>query len=112
MHRYALIMTEDFGRCVIRTGDHELAASSRREFRALKRRIDLVIRNLITAGVEDGSMAPCDVRMTAFAVTGALNWVARWYDPNGLQSPLDIATLMVSVLTRLVARPVKPAPGK
>lgn len=111
MRRYALIMTQDFGICVIRTGDHELSTASRRQFRALKRKIDMVIRGIIAEGIVDGSIARCDVRMTAFAIAGALNWVARWYDSKGPQQPDDLADAMVAVLARLITPTVRLLPG-
>jgi AcrR family transcriptional regulator len=103
MKLYAVIMTEDFGMCVVRTGDHELSEPSRKEFRKLKRRIDRVIRSLIQEGVEDGSIAPCDVKLTGFAITGALNWIAKWYTPNGDQSAEDVAVSMTCLLQGLLA---------
>ena len=104
MKRYAAIMTEDPGMCVVRTGDHELSEPSRKEFRRLKRKIDRVIRSLIEEGVEDGSIAPCDVKLTGFAITGALNWIAKWYTPNGAQSAGQVADSMASLLQGLLAR--------
>jgi len=102
MKRYAVIMTEDSGMCVVRTGDHELSETSRKEFRKLKRKIDQLIRALIEEGIEDGSIAPCDVKMTGMAITGALNWVAKWYRPNGGQSAEEVADAMASVLEKLL----------
>jgi AcrR family transcriptional regulator len=104
MKLYAVIMTEDFGMCVVRTGDHELSETSRKEFRKLKRKIDRVVRSLIQEGVEDGSIAPCDIKLTGFAITGALNWIAKWYTPNGTQSADDVATTMTSLLQGLLVR--------
>jgi len=79
MRDYALIMTRDFGMCVIRTSDHELAPESRKKFRALKRQIDEVVRGVVADGMADGSIAKGDPRMVTFTLTGALNWIARWY---------------------------------
>ena len=102
MKRYAVIMTEDSGMCVVRTGDHELSEASRKEFRKLKRKIDRVIRALIEEGIEDGSIAPCDAKLTGFAITGALNWVAKWYTPTGAQTAEDVAVSMATLLQRLL----------
>lgn len=104
MKRYAVIMTEDFGVCVVRTGDHELSDASRKEFRKLKRKIDQVIRSLIQEGIEDGSIARCDVKMTAFAIAGALNWIAKWYSPDGARSADEVAGAMVALLQGLLTR--------
>lgn len=102
MRRYAEIMTEDFGMCVIRTGDHELQPASRRKFRAHKRKIGLAIRALIVEGIEDGSIAPCDPRLMSFAVAGALNWIAKWYDPDGPASGEAIADQMAQIIARML----------
>ena len=34
---------------------------------------------LIEEGIADGSVAPCDVRMTGNAIMGAVNWIPKWY---------------------------------
>lgn len=34
---------------------------------------------VLEQGIDDGSIAPCDVRMTGNAVMGALNWVPKWF---------------------------------
>jgi len=104
MKRYAVIMTEDFGMCVVRTGDHELSEASRKEFRKLKRKIDRLIRSLIQEGVEDGSIARCDIKMTAFAIAGALNWIAKWYSPDGAQTAEEVADAIVALLQGLLTR--------
>jgi AcrR family transcriptional regulator len=96
--RYAEINMDDFGRCVIRTDDESLEPDSRARFRALKRQIDQAMRALIAEGIADGSIAPHDPRMLAFALAGALNWPARWHVAKGALSPADIARQMVDLL--------------
>lgn len=41
--------------------------------------------------MSDGTIAPADPRIVSFMLTGALNWIARWYEPDGPGSPEDIA---------------------
>lgn len=98
LRRYSLVMMDDFGRCVVRTGDEFLSAEGAALFRARKRAIDLSIRALIEDGIADGSIAPLDVRMTAFALAGALNWPGRWHEPGGPLSAEQIADSMVDIL--------------
>lgn len=57
MRDYALIMTQDFGICVSRTGDHELSAESQMRFRALKREIDSTLHSVVKRGMADHSIA-------------------------------------------------------
>lgn len=96
--RYAEINMDDFGRCVIRTAEEALAPESRARFRELKRRIDSDMRGFIAAGVADGSLAPCDVKLAAFALAGALSWPARWHNPDGELIPLEVAQSLVKML--------------
>ncbi len=98
LRRYAEVNMDDFGRCVIRTGDETLSPESRREFRALKGEIDRDMREVIAEGVADGSIYAKDVRLTAFTLAGALNWPARWFDPEGPESRSEVAAAMVEIL--------------
>jgi len=34
---------------------------------------------ILNAGIEDGSIAPCDVRMTGNAIMGSINWIPKWH---------------------------------
>src|SRR5690606_28889463 len=83
MRAYARVVTMDFGACVIRVGEDPLPPESRRKLRRLKAEIDREFRSLIASGVEDGSLAPCDPRIAAFTIAGALSWIGRWYRPDG-----------------------------
>lgn len=98
LRSYAEINMNDFGRCVIRTDDSMLSPEGRSQFRALKRKIDDAMRALIVDGIADGSIATSDVRLTAFALAGALNWPAKWHDPDGVLAASEIARVMVDVL--------------
>lgn len=96
---YAQINMDDFGRCVVRTGDEALSPEAAAQFRARKRDIDLALRGLIEAGIADGSIAPVDVKMAAFTLAGALNWPARWHDPAGPKPADEIAASLVEIVT-------------
>lgn len=104
LRRYAEITMDDFGRCVIRTGDEALTPESATTFRALKKEIDTAMRDLIARGVKDKSIGAADVKLVAFTLAGALNWPARWHNPEGPQSAEVIAEKMVDILTEGLAR--------
>jgi hypothetical protein len=67
------------------------------QVRALKVEIDQGIRRLLKDGVKDGSIAPCDVKMTAFALAGALNWIPHWYREKQAMSAEQIADAFVTI---------------
>lgn len=96
---YARINMEEFGRCVIRTGDEALSPEGARSLREPKRRIDTAMRGFIEEGMADGSIACTDPKILAFTLAGALNWPARWYVPGGELSAEEIAQQMVDILT-------------
>lgn len=97
---YALMMTEDFGICVSRTLDSELSPESRVRFRALKREIDQLMRQVVEEGMADGSLRPGDPRLVTFTLAGSVNWVARWYRPDEAMSAEAIAEGVADTLMR------------
>lgn len=103
LQRYAQINMDDYGRCVIRTGDEILSPDSARRFKALKRDIDDALRAMIQAGMDDRSIAPGDVKLIAFTLAGALNWPARWYDSARGASPEETARAMTDILIQGIA---------
>lgn len=100
LRRYAEINMDDFGRCVIRTGQEDLNSESLPRYRALKRQIDSAMREIISEAISDKSIAPTDVKIAAFTLSGALNWPARWHIPTGELTPTNLATTMVDILMR------------
>jgi AcrR family transcriptional regulator len=112
IRQYAAIVTMDFGMCVIRVGEDPLPPESRRKLRRLKRLIDHEFRGLIAQGIEEGVIAPCDPKMAAFILGGALSWVGRWYRPDGPLTSEEIAQHCIAILMnglstreKAVARP-------
>lgn len=96
--RYAQVIMDDFGNCVVRTGEECLSPEGAILFRSRKRDIDLAMRALIEDAVADGSIGPVDVKLAAFTLAGALNWSARWRDPDGPMTPDMIAHGQVDIL--------------
>jgi AcrR family transcriptional regulator len=99
-HRYAVAITGEFGWVMVRAESQDLSPAMSVRIKRLKSEIDQGLRRLIRAGIADGSIAPCDPKMTAFALAGALNWIAFWHradDPAG-PATLDPATLAARLL--------------
>lgn len=108
MRVYTIIVTQEFGRCVIRIGEDPLPPPLRRELRALKAGIDREFRRLVDDGIREGSIAPCDPKMAAFMVAGGLSWVGRWYRPDGELSPGQIADAGVALLLNGIVKRRRP----
>ncbi|WP_367066925.1 TetR/AcrR family transcriptional regulator [Oryzisolibacter sp. LB2S] len=98
MQVYADIVMQPFGMCLIRVGDEEVPEPSRTELRRMKSEIDQAFRRLVAQGVQEGSLAPCDPKITAFVIAGALSWIGRWYQPGGAYTPEQLAEQCIGTL--------------
>jgi AcrR family transcriptional regulator len=101
---YALAMTANFGRCVMRIDESDLSSAARAEVRAYKRKIDRRLRSFLQEGFEDGSITPCDPKITAFSIAGALNWICMWYEPDGALSADEIGAQFAQTFMQGLAR--------
>lgn len=110
MRAYVAIVTQDFGMCVIRVGEDPLPPASRHKLRRMKAALDNEFRELIRLGIAEGSIAPCDPKLAAFTVAGALSWIGRWYRPDGDLAPEAIANQAIALLTRGLCGALPAAP--
>jgi AcrR family transcriptional regulator len=97
LRNYAKAMASEFGWCMVRVEEQDLSAEMSSHIKAMKSEIDQGIRRLIREGVQDGSIQPCDPKMTAFALAGSLNWIAHWYRENQSMSGAEIADAFITV---------------
>jgi AcrR family transcriptional regulator len=89
--RYAEAITSDFGWCMVQAENQDLSPAMSKKVKLLKSEIDQGLRKLIRDGARDGSLRKCDDKMTAFAIAGALNWIAHWYREDEPLSAAQIA---------------------
>ena len=87
---YTMAMTGVFAKCMVLSGTGSLEPSSRDELTQAFRQIAIFARGLLDEGVADGSIAPCDTKITAFSIFGAMHWLTKWHQPDGKLSPREI----------------------
>jgi AcrR family transcriptional regulator len=114
---YGEVMATDFGASLVRFDVRDLAEKNQRIVRNAKRSIDRTFRGYIADGIADGSIAPCDPKLTAFAIAGSLNWIGHWYRPGGALSAeavaADFATrLTEGLIDKQTKKKASPAPPK
>jgi len=97
LRHYGEAVASEFGWCMVRAEDLDLPPAMSRHIKALKSEIDHGIRRLIREGMQDGSIQPCDAKMTAFALAGALNWIAHWYREDQSLTGAQIADAFVTI---------------
>jgi hypothetical protein len=97
LRHYGEAVASEFGWGMVRAEDQDLSPAMSRHIKSLKSEIDQGIRRLIREGIQDGSVEPCDPKMTAFALAGALNWIAHWYREDQSLTPAQIAGAFVTI---------------
>lgn len=103
---YAVAIASEYGWCMVRAEHQDLGAALSGQVKALKSEIDRGIRRLLQAGLADGSIAVRDPKLAAFAIAGALNWIAHWYRAGRTLSPEQVADAFVDFLEHgLAPRP-------
>jgi AcrR family transcriptional regulator len=84
IRKHVEIMVGERGPIAIMSEIPSLEPEHREEVLELSRRHSAKFEALLEAGIRDGSIADCDVRMTGNAIMGAINWIPKWYhgDPG------------------------------
>ncbi|MEQ1868799.1 MAG: TetR/AcrR family transcriptional regulator [Vicinamibacterales bacterium] len=65
--------------------EHRVMVIERRDL------FDRGLRRVVQQGVEEGLFRPVDVKLVSFAILGAVNWIRRWYSPDGPSTSQEIA---------------------
>jgi AcrR family transcriptional regulator len=60
---------------------------------ARRDRFDHGIRHVLEEGMATGAFAKNDPKLLTFALMGAVNWIPRWYNPEGPATSQQIADL-------------------
>jgi AcrR family transcriptional regulator len=107
VHRYVEMIVDDFGTCLIMTGVLPLLPHNRALVRRGSKSIEIILRDMIKRGIEDGSVEFCDFRISAKFMFGALNWIPYWYRAEG---DLDIESLAERAI-EFVMRGLTRVPG-
>lgn len=69
-----------------------LSPARQDEVIAARDRYERRLRALIAQGVRDGSFRRVDPKLATFAILGAINWIARWYRPEGPSQAQEVGS--------------------
>ena len=102
--RYHLeVMTGERGPIAIMSEVPSLKPEHREEILEISRRHSARFERILEQGIADGSIAPCDVRMTGNAIMGSLNWVPKWFHGDAA-----VASKVVAEFPAILSRGLKP----
>ena len=65
---------------------------------ARRDRVDRGMRQIIAGGAASGAFSSRDAKLLSFAILGAVNWIPRWFNPDGPASSQEIADCFASYL--------------
>lgn len=99
----AQAQNNDFGRCLVLVGSRPLEADASQGIRDFQITLDNAVRQLVTEGIETGEIRPCDPAMVSALLFGTLNWVPRWYHPEGRYSLEEIVDIFLDLLIQGIA---------
>jgi AcrR family transcriptional regulator len=90
--RYIELITGEMGRMAALSEYDALDDRSKEIIAARRDRWDRAMREMIAEGVADGSIRAVDPKLAVFYFMGAVNWMTRWYRPDGGAAGAEIAT--------------------
>ena len=98
IHNHVEAMVGDQGPIAIMSEIPSLKRSHRAEVLAVSRRHSAAFEDILETGIRDGSIAPCDVRMTGNAIMGAINWIPKWFHGDA-KTARQVLTEFPAILT-------------
>lgn len=93
------MMVGERGPIAIMSEIPSLKPAHRTEVLELSRQHSARFEEILKTGIEDGSIAPCDVRMTGNAIMGSINWIPKWHHGDSAMGKA-IATEFPAILTK------------
>jgi len=68
-----------------------------------------VFREVLEEGIAAGVFRPADVKVSALAILGAVNWTVKWFRPDGGKSAREIGRECAELLVRGALTPPTPS---
>lgn len=72
---------------------------------AARRGYQAALRDLVEEGLASGRFRPHDAKLATLAILGAVNWTARWFDPQGARSATEVGCAVAEQLVRGLLAP-------
>jgi len=105
IEKHAAIVVEEFRGTALALEVGALTGSRLRRVVQRRDEYESTLRTLIEEGIRAEEFRPIDAKLAAFAILGAINWMARWYREGGGTRPGEIGRSFAD----LFVRALKPA---
>lgn len=93
------IIEDGFGG-ILQTDLEKIRPEQRKRYIRKRDQFESGVRDLIAAGVSAGEFECNNVKLAGFAILGGINWIPKWYNPNGQFSSEKISKEMADYFLR------------
>jgi TetR/AcrR family transcriptional regulator len=93
------VMTDTLEGSPLALDTTSLSPSHAADVIARRDRYESAVRAVIEQGIADGELRAVDAKVAAFVIFGAINWIARWYRPDGSLQPSELGARFADYLT-------------
>ena len=100
IRRHVEVMIDELGGSAMALEFGTLSPPFLRRVIAKRDRYERGFRRIIAAGMSRGRFAPGDPKLSALAILGSINWVARWFRPVGSRSATDVGEVFAAFFVR------------
>lgn len=96
--RYIEMLTEELGACGVLMEVDGLRTEDRARIAKRRGAFEKNFVAIMQKGMQDGSIRTMDMKLAVFTFMGAINWMPRWFTPDGRLSGADVARQMTDLL--------------
>ena len=101
--KYIELITGEMGSFAVLGEFDALDAENRTIIARRRDKFDRHFRRLVSDGIADGSIRTVDPKLTVFFFMGAINWMTRWFRPDGPLPGEEIAQHFADLLDKAIS---------
>ena len=98
IREHVRVLTRKFVYATLRQQDLLLPQKLRNEILEMRKKFQHMFVGIVQEGVERQSFKVDNLKMVSFAILGMVNWVARWYSPDGPFGPEEISDAFCTLI--------------
>ncbi len=107
VENYIRKMTSELGTCVVLTEYYSMTPEHNRLIQKRRRALDTRLRTTIERCINEGLIAPCNVKLAVFFFMGAINNINRWFSETGETSGEEIAHVFAEHVVQSLNPPLR-----
>ena len=95
---YISLLTDEMGAPAILQDFSGMTVADQKKITLRRRKFDQELRKVLEGGVQDGSIAPCNVKLAVFWFMGAVSSITQWMHIDGSLGSDEVADIFIGFL--------------